>query len=119
MQHHLDVGVSDLVQYCLKVVGADLGDYVAFNGVSVKLADSQTVDTSVVSEVKQGKDGISIKMEDKKWAWEMLAKYLGFDTMEELKKEKLKAEVVELSSDSDKEDIIFEFSREPKKEQEN
>ena len=116
MQHHLDVGVSDLVQYCLKVVGADLGDYVTFNGFNVKLADSKTVDTSVVSEVKQGKDGISIKMEDKKWAWEMLAKYLGFDAMEELKKEKLKAEVAELRTDNNEEDITFEFSREPKTE---
>lgn len=116
MQYHLDVGVSDLVQYCLKVVGSDLGDYVTFNGFNVKLADSKTVDTSVVSEVKQGKDGISIKMEDKKWAWEMLAKYLGFDAMEELKKEKLKAEVAELRTDNDEEDITFEFSREPKTE---
>ena len=116
MQYHLDVGVSDLVQYCLKVVGADLGDYVTFNGFNVKLADSKTVDTSVVSEVKQGKDGISIKMEDKKWAWEMLAKYLDFGAMEELKKEKLKAEVAELRTDNDEEDITFEFSREPKTE---
>ena len=69
-----------------------------------------------MSEVKQGKDGISIKMEDKKWAWEMLVKYLGFDAMEELKEEKLKAEVAELRTDNDEEAITFEFSREPKTE---
>lgn len=111
MQYHLDVGVSDLVQYCLKVVGADLGDYVTFNGFNVKLADSKTVDTSVVSEVKQGKDGISIKMEDKKWAWEMLAKYLSFDDMETLKKAKLQAEVAELNTDKQAETVTFTFDR--------
>ena len=35
---------------------------------------------------------------------------------EELKKEKLKAEVAELRTDNDEEDITFEFSREPKTE---
>lgn len=106
MQYHLDVGVSDLVQYCLKVVGADLGDYVTFNGFNVKLADSNSVDTSVISEVKQGKDGISIKMEDKKWAWEMLAKYLSFDDMETLKKVKLKAEVAAMQ-DTENEGVVI------------
>lgn len=60
----------------------------------MRLADSRFVDTSVISEIKRGKDGINIKLEDKKWAWETLAKYLGFDAMEELKKEKLKAEIL-------------------------
>ena len=46
----------------------------------------------------------------------MLVKYLGFDAMEELKEEKLKAEVAELRTDNDEEAITFEFSREPKTE---
>lgn len=100
----MDIGVADLVQYCLKVVGADIGDYIEFgrrkepvmgmygpvldkktkkpvmeivNYIDVK--ESKMADTSVLAEVKQGRDGIGIKMADKKWAWEMLAKYLGFD----------------------------------------
>lgn len=112
MRKHLDVGVSDLVQYCLKIVYADIGDYVLFEGFRVTLRDSKSIDTSVISEVKQGKDGISIKMEDKKWAWEMLAKYLGFDDMEELKKAKLQAEVAELNTDKQAETVTFTFDRE-------
>lgn len=37
--------------------------------------DSEIIDTSVISEVKQSKDGVSIKLSDKKWAWEQLIKY--------------------------------------------
>lgn len=79
MRQHLDIGRDDLIQYCVKVVGADIGDYVVFKGSHVTLTDSEMVDTSIISEVKRGKDGITIKLEDKKWAWEMLVKLLGFD----------------------------------------
>ena len=83
-----------MVRYCLKVVGADIGDYVKFgrqevplviDGHSVydkntgkqvmetinyvELNDSSANDTGVIDEVRQGKAGISIKLADKKWAW--------------------------------------------------
>ena len=104
-QQRLDINVTkeDLILYCLRVVAADPGEYVKFeckefpiltkegpvkdengniltrpvNVVSVE--DSAKLDTSVITEVKQGRDGISFKLEDKKWAWEKLEKYLGFD----------------------------------------
>jgi hypothetical protein len=42
--------------------------------------DTEKVGPSpVITEVKEGRDGVSFKLEDKKWAWEQLAKYLGFD----------------------------------------
>jgi len=99
----IDIDVSDMVRYCLKVVGADIGDYVKFgrqevplviDGHSVydkntgkqvmetinyvELNDSSANDTGVIDEVRQGKAGISIKLADKKWAWDKLAKLLGF-----------------------------------------
>lgn len=99
----LDIDVSDMVRYCLKVVGADIGDYVKFGRQEVPLVidghpvydkdtgkqvmeainyvelnDSCTNDTGVIDEVRQGKAGISIKLADKKWAWDKLAKLLGF-----------------------------------------
>lgn len=112
LRNEIDIGLPDLLQYCLKIVGADVGDYVSFKGFLVTLNDSNTVDTSIISEVKQGKDGISIKLEDKKWAWETLAKYLGFDDMEELKKAKLKAEVQDLQTGNQADTVAFVFRRE-------
>ena len=81
MRQHLDIEREDLIQYCLKVVGADIGDYVSFKGSKVTLTDSTMVDTSIISEVKQGKVGVSIRLADKKWAWDKLEKYLGWDAL--------------------------------------
>lgn len=106
MRQHLDIGRDDLIQYCLKVVGADIGDYVSFKGSKVTLTDSTMVDTSIISEVKRGKDGIAIKLEEKQWAWSMLVKLLGLDEHEELKKEKLKAEVSTMQ-ESDTEKVVI------------
>ena len=104
-QQRLDINVTkeDLILYCLRVIAADPGEYLKFkkeeipvitkkgvltdekgkvvtrplNVISVE--DSEKLDTGVITEVKQGRDGISFKLEDKKWAWEKLEKYLGFD----------------------------------------
>lgn len=103
MRTDIDIEVYDLLRYCMKVVGADIGDYVKFGrekvpvmGASgpvidkktkkpitreinaVKLQESESVDTSILQEVKQGKDGVSIKLADKKWAWEQLSKMMGW-----------------------------------------
>ncbi|MCM0759960.1 terminase small subunit [Sporomusa sphaeroides DSM 2875] len=95
---HLDI--QDFLQFCMRIVGADIGDYLKFGAVDrfvydddgpikdpdtgeylkepvncISLGESEQLDTSVIQEVKQGKDGISIKLADKKWAWEQLIKY--------------------------------------------
>lgn len=99
-RQELHVDIQDFLEFCLKVVGADIGDYIAFGQKevevmgpfgpifdkktkkpimqrvnSINLGDSDMLDTSVISEIKQGRDGISIKLADKKWAWEQLIKY--------------------------------------------
>lgn len=91
MRQEYDVDVNDYIRYLLKVVGADIGNYVKFgkkkikrNGEefevnTVQLENSEQIDTSVITEVKEGRDGVTFKLEDKKWAWEQLAKYLGFE----------------------------------------
>ncbi len=81
MRQTIDLKVVDLMQYCLKIIGADIGDYVSFKGSKVTLTDSEKVDTSIISEVKQGKAGVSIRLADKKWAWDKLEKYLGWDAL--------------------------------------
>ena len=104
-QQRLDINVTkeDLILYCLRVVAADPGEYLKFKkeeipvitkkGVLtdadgkvvtrplnvISVVDSEKLDTGVITEVRQGRDGLSFKLEDKKWAWEKLEKYLGFD----------------------------------------
>ena len=80
LRNEIDIGLPDLLQYCLKVIGADIGDYVTVKKGIVQLEDSTCVDTSLIDEVKQGKAGVSIKLADKKWAWEKLEQYLGWQS---------------------------------------
>ena len=109
---HLDI--QDFLAFCMKVIGADIGDYSRFGMVErvvydsdgpmkgedgklikepinmLTLGESEQLDTSVIQEVKQGKDGISIKLADKKWAWEQLIKY--FDWLPDQWQRKVEAE---------------------------
>lgn len=100
LRAEIDIDVIDLLNYCMRIIGADISDYIVFGQKEVPvlgmygpivdkktkktvmqtinyvdLSESSKVDTSVISEVKQGKDGITIKLADKKWAWEQLIKY--------------------------------------------
>lgn len=104
MRSEYRVDIHDYINYLLKVVGADIGDYIKFGRKtitvkgttkevnSVKLTDSESIDTSIITEVKEGRDGVTFKLEDKKWAWEQLAKYLGFEE----KAESSEATIIEL-----------------------
>lgn len=99
-RQELHVDIQDFLEFCLKVVGADIGDYIAFGQKEVEvmgpfgpvfdkktkkplthmvntidLGASNMLDTSVISEIKQGRDGVSIKLADKTWAWGQLIKY--------------------------------------------
>lgn len=68
----------------------------------VDFKDSESIDGTIISEVKQGKDGVSVKLHDKMKALEKLEKYLGFMTEEQrLRVEKLKMEVGKLQSGDD------------------
>lgn len=97
MRAELDIDVVDMLNYCLRVVGANIGDYVTFAGQEVDFANSNKVDTSVIAEVKQGKSGVSIKLADKKWAWEQLSKY--FDWLPDKHKRQIDKDRLQLLRD--------------------
>ena len=94
----IKVDINDLLKYCLKIIYADIGDYAKwgqrdeivvgnFGPIKIDgkvltkptnfldLVNSSTIDTSVINEVKITKEGASIKLMDKKWAWEIVMKY--------------------------------------------
>ena len=96
LEEKLPVNENDMIRYCLKVVGADIGDYVHFapqevevtaDGVTTKavvnamtVVDSAFVDTSVIEEVKQQGAAVNIRLADKKWAWDKLDRFFGWTT---------------------------------------
>lgn len=99
---------DDIVELQMRIAFADMGDYVSFGaseveGVkfsSVELKDSDRTDTQLIREVKAGKSGISIKLEDRQKAIEWLTKYFLLNPMdrhkEEFDRQKLELELLKL-----------------------
>jgi phage terminase small subunit len=97
--HHMLATAEDVVEMYMRIAFADLSDFVEWGRVEapvmgargpvkgpdgelltkqvneVRLLDSDTVDGSLVQEVRQTKDGASIKMADRMKALEWLAGY--------------------------------------------
>lgn len=109
---HFHIGLEDYVKFLLSVVGAKISDFVKFGqrdepvvGVKgivmdkqtgkplmqsvnfIELLDSDSVDTSAISEMKQVKGDVTIKLEDRKWAWKELVKIFGLDEIEKSHRE--------------------------------
>lgn len=104
IQSELLIDAMDLLQDYVKIAKSDITDYVKFGRREVQvmgafgpiyegdgddkkpvmktvnyidLNESDLLDGTLIKEIKQGKDGVSIKLEDKAKARDKLAEYLG------------------------------------------
>ena len=93
-------GADDFVEIQMRIAFSDMGDYLSFGRETVRimgafgpikdpetgeyltkevntvhLTESCNVDTQIIQEVKQGKDGVSLKLADKQKAYDWLTKY--------------------------------------------
>lgn len=128
MQEELFIDAMDLLKVYIKVAFADITEYVEFGQKDVEvvgvfgpvkdpttgdilkkrvsfvdLKDSAEIDGSLISEVKQGKDGVSIKLHDKKWALDKLEKY--YDLLPDHHKRRIEEEKLKLEREK------FEFEK--------
>lgn len=102
---------EDVLQRYMDIAGANIDDYIDYgtedvedydedgNPITYKrsfvhLKDSKTVDNSVVSEVRLGKDGVAIKLHDKLKALQFLARYT--DLTDSNSRAKIELEKVQL-----------------------
>lgn len=103
---------EDIFQKYMEIAFADITDFVEF-GVQmedvqvsyVALKDSKEVDGTLISEVKKGKDGVSVKLPDRMKALEWLDKHMGLANEEQ--KERialLKAQRSKLEQRDDEDD---------------
>ncbi|MGK4043745.1 terminase small subunit [Heyndrickxia oleronia] len=114
MTNELFIEAMDVLNKYIKIAFSDITDYLTFgqrevqvmgafgpvedeNGYPVMkevnyvdFKESGIVDGTIISEVKQGKDGVSIKLEDRKWALDKLAQY--FDLFPDNFKRKIEEE---------------------------
>ena len=121
----LHLEARDILEQYMNIAFADITDYVEF-GKQVKtikhapkddeeeglteeylvnyvdLKDSSQVNGSIVTEIRQGRDGISIKLADKMKALDFLSKYmdvLKLREKHELEKEQLKTNITKTKND--------------------
>lgn len=110
LQKYIDIALADITDFTTfgrkeVEVHDDLGntDTIEVNFLDFK--DSSEVDGTIITEVKQGKDGVSVKLADKMRAMEMLAKFtdlLSDNDKKRLQEEKLKADIAKAKADADK-----------------
>jgi len=92
------VSEEDMVEFHMRIAFADMGDYVTIEkGNCIKLTESSKVDTQLIKEIKEGRDGISIKLLDRCKSLEWLDRYFLMNPMDKHKIEydKKKLELLE------------------------
>ena len=125
-QRYMDIAFSDIGDYLsfkkvrknrwtknsdgedIPVINPDTGEQDYFEYNVVELNDSKELDTSILQEVSEGKDGVKIKLQDKMKALQWLTDHMGIAT------DKQKAEIKVLESkivnnEKSKEDKIDEY----------
>ena len=95
MESEMCVDSMDMVRFCLKVVGADIGDYLEFrpqeidvtssDGTTTKgtissviVKDSDYCDTSLIKSIRQQGASVHVELYSKQWAWDKLDKFFGW-----------------------------------------
>lgn len=95
----------DIIQKYIDIAFVDVTDYATFKGDWVSLKDSNKIDGTIIQEVKQGKNGVSIKFGDRMKALEFLTKHIGMATEEQKAKiELLRAQASKIKSEMKKDD---------------
>lgn len=115
-QKYMDIAFADITDYLefrqeeVQVMGAfgplfikdeDTGEETPITKIVnvVKFKDSNNVDGSILAEVKQGRDGASIKLNDRMKALEWLTEHMNMATEEQkLKFQKFKLDIAKLEN---------------------
>lgn len=107
---------EDIFQKCMDIAFADMNDFMSFGQEeietdygprmvnSVRLKESDQVDGTLITEVKQGRDGVSVKLADRMKAIDWLADHMDIATAEQKAKiEQIRAKTAIMSGTSEEE----------------
>lgn len=125
-QKYMDIAFSDIGDYLsfkkvrknrwtkndddedIPVINPDTGEQDFYEYNVVELNDSKELDTSILQEVSEGKDGVKIKIQDKMKALQWLADHMNIATdKQKAELEVLKSKIVK--NEKSKEDKIDEY----------
>ncbi|MGG3803153.1 terminase small subunit [Metabacillus fastidiosus] len=107
LQKYIDIAfadITDFVEFGREEVTDvdDAGNEITYEVNRVKFKQSGDVDGTIITEIKQGKDGVSIKLADKMKSLDFLSKYtdlLSENDQKKLQKEKIKIEIAKLKTE--------------------
>lgn len=107
---------EDIFQKYMDIAFADMNDFISFGQEeietdygprmvnSVRLKESDQVDGTLITEVKQGRDGVSVKLADRMKAIDWLADHMDIATAEQKAKiEQIRAKTAIMSGTSEEE----------------
>ena len=107
---------EDIFQKYMDIAFADMNDFISFGQEeietdygprmvnSVRLKESDQVDGTLITEVKQGRDGVSVKLADRMKAIDWLADHMEIATTEQKAKiEQIRAKTAIMSGTSEEE----------------
>lgn len=107
---------EDIFQKFMDIAFADMNDYISFGQEeidtdygpkkvnSVRLKESKDIDGTLITEVKQGRDGVSVKLADRMKAIDWLADHMDIATAEQKAKiEQIRAKTAIMSGTSEEE----------------
>lgn len=105
----------------------DTGEYITKEINAIRLNESEKVDTQIIQEIKQGKDGVSVKLADKQKAFDWLTNFFEMNPNDmhrkEFDKRKLELELIKMemktkdnSNDAADQDNFLEALNESAKE---
>ncbi|RID87276.1 terminase small subunit [Peribacillus asahii] len=115
LQKYIDIALADITDFVefgkkeVQAMGAfgpledEEGNPIMVEVNYVDFQESSMVDGTIITEVKKGKDGVSIKLADKMKALEFLSKYtdlLSDNDRKKLQEEKLKADIAKARSET-------------------
>lgn len=104
-QMYIDIAFTDITDYLtfgqkeVIKVNSETGEETTYSFNYVDFNNSSEVDGTIISEVKQGKNGISVKLQDKMKALDFLAKHIGLLDIATQHKLKIEEEKLKLEKD--------------------
>ena len=96
----------EIVQKYIDMAFYDVTDYAEFKGGVVLLKDSSCVDGTLIQEIKQGKEGVTVKFVDRSKALDWLSKHMNLATEEQSAKiDLIKAQTQKITGDENAETV--------------
>ena len=97
---NIDLDIVDLFQWYLDIALADINDFVSIKNNRVVLKNGADIDGTLISEIREGQFGISVKLQDKHKALQWLGEHIGLASEEQQARiNKLNAETNRITGD--------------------